>query len=1193
MGKIKTYVLFLVVGLILIGSALVINRVSSYTLADLATHTSAKIENKVNSWEPLLEQLIEGHHGPHKEEYYLLFEKERTGLYLYQGDSLLFWNNAQIPVSDSLLRTKKSSGLILLKKGYYVYKSKQVKGLTAFALSLIKSKYDLQNNHLQNDFSNWTKMPKELELASVSGGTNDIQLEGVPLFSLKGSEDLYYNNTYNRICILLFLVGSFVFSISLLLILKTQRRYWGIVSAVSLLSFIKLLLLLNPPLNFLAETFLYDVRVFGNARSIFNATLADILYNSIALLFLALTLLISFNQFKNEREKNLKIILLFALAFFTIWQFNHSIKSLVSNSTLSFDFLNVFNIKPAAIFAILALVLNSVSLFIVLFKACSYFNKIWIRSFTAYMSYILAVCIVLHIIAPNDTWFQNYWPLFLAASLFTIIKLQYQKFSLGLGILIAVMSATLAVFFTHYIDKNQEQKLKLLSENLSQRRDIYLENEFIALPAKIENDKNLLALTGLFPYSKNEVEQLLKQRYFRGYFNTYNVEFSIFDPECRPMLTPSQPVLLNAGYFEDKIRNFSDSTFSKALFFVEKHKKNAQYIGKMQIGNYTLYLQLEPKKFEEMGSFPDLLLDQSQQKQEELKNFSYAVYRGDQKTSSYGEYDYPYYLIDSAALSVLQPEYLHHYFTTDDLTNIIISQKAKDWKYYFTYNSYLFLFFSIVSFTCYYLYALLFTADFKTSSLTRRIQTIIIVLLLLAMSSVGITSGNLVSKQFASDNIKQLEEKTQTIISELSDNREIDEIFSVSQKELINLKLQEYAHLYSSDISLFDSRGALFNTSQPKLYELGLAASVANPRAYFTLKHQQASNYHVTEKAGTLDYLSLYTPVFNDRKQLLGFVNLPYFAKQSDLTNELSNIISALINVYIILFILSIVAGLILAGYITKPLRLIQKQIANITLGTQNETLTWESNDEVGKLVNEYNKMLMKLEQSANLLAQSERESAWREMAKQVAHEIKNPLTPMKLNLQYLQHLKKSKPEDFDERFEKASNSIIEQIDTLAGIASEFSTLARLPGTQLQVINLLEVIHSMVHLFEQEKNSNIQVDIELPEIMVLGDKEQALRVFNNIIQNALHATQDCKQPEISITATETTDTFIIRVADNGCGIEEEMKSKIFTPNFTTKTTGSGLGLAMVKSIVTDFGGKIWFTSNQNAGAQFFIEFKKG
>jgi two-component system, NtrC family, nitrogen regulation sensor histidine kinase NtrY len=731
-----------------------------------------------------------------------------------------------------------------------------------------------------------------------------------------------------------------------------------------------------------------------------------------------------------------------------------------------------------------------------------------------------------------------------------------------------------------------------LSCSLSERQDPLLESEFMGLPQKIGNDEKLKILLNFLPVSEKEITAVLRQKYFSGYFNRYNIDFSMFDKDCKPLLTPGQPILLNEGFFEDQVKFNSDSTFSPGLFFVKAYKKNSRYIGKIELDKKNLYVLLEPKQFEELGSFPDLLLDQSQQKHEDLRNSSYAVYRSEQNTNRYGDFNYPYYFRDSTALANTPGEYVHHYYSPDESTRIIISKKIKNWKYRFTYNSYLFLFFSVVCFLCYYVYAVLFTANFKNPSLTRRIQTIVIVLLLLAMSAVGITSGNLVSRQFEADNIKQLQEKTQTIVNELGSQFKPEELFFSSQKELVNLKLKELTHLFNTDISLFDSNGRLYNTSQPRLYEKGLAATLANPVAYSSLKENRASAYSGKEKAGTLNYLSLYTPVFNSKKELLGFVNLPYFAKQSDLVNELSGIISALINVYVILFVISILAGLILAGYITKPLRLIKQQISNITLGKQNETIHWNSNDEVGKLVNEYNNMLVKLEHSANLLAQSERESAWREMAKQVAHEIKNPLTPMKLNLQYLQHLMKNNPSDFKEKFETGTQSIIEQIDTLAGIANEFSNFAKLPGANLQPVNLAEVINSSVNVFDKKAASIIHTELPSSEIKVLGDKEQTLRVFNNVIKNAVHAVESVEHPRINISCSEDAGFFTIVVEDNGCGIPEDMRDKIFEPNFTTKSTGSGLGLAMVKNIMSGFGGKIYFESEAGKGTRFYMEFRK-
>jgi signal transduction histidine kinase len=500
----------------------------------------------------------------------------------------------------------------------------------------------------------------------------------------------------------------------------------------------------------------------------------------------------------------------------------------------------------------------------------------------------------------------------------------------------------------------------------------------------------------------------------------------------------------------------------------------------------------------------------------------------------------------------------------------------------------------LIAYLSYVSYSLFFAEQSATSSLTRRIQSTVIFLLLVSITAVGITSSKLVSDQFDKENEKQLQEKSNSILSELSGVLQNSDTITDVSKELIDLTIKKYAQIFKSEVSVFDNTGQLYISSQPRLYELGLAAPLLNSKAFANLKNDLVSSYTSKDKAGNLNYLSLYAPIYNANKKLLGYLNLPYFGKQSKLISELSGIISTLINVYVILFIISIISGLVLSGYITLPLRILKQQMAKVSLGKKNEALVWDSNDEVGKLVTEYNSMIDKLDTSAGLLAKSEREIAWREMAKQVAHEIKNPLTPMKLNLQYLQHVIKNDPKDFEEKFSKASTNIIEQIDTLANIATEFSNFAKLPSGELEKINLAEVINSTVDLFEKEKKVKISLDLHSKEISVTANREQMLRVFNNLLTNAIQATSEVKEAHIEIGSSEMENSkgYVITIADNGCGIPEKLKQNIFTPNFTTKSTGSGLGLAMIKNIFDTIGAHIWFDSEENKGTVFYLEFKK-
>ena len=245
--------------------------------------------------------------------------------------------------------------------------------------------------------------------------------------------------------------------------------------------------------------------------------------------------------------------------------------------------------------------------------------------------------------------------------------------------------------------------------------------------------------------------------------------------------------------------------------------------------------------------------------------------------------------------------------------------------------------------------------------------------------------------------------------------------------------------------------------------------------------------------------------------------------------------------------------------------------------------------DEIGSLVSEYNRMILELSKSAELLAKSERESAWREMAKQVAHEIKNPLTPMKLSVQHLKRIWKDDAPDGDQKMERLTQTIIEQIDTLSSIATEFSNFAKMPKANLERVDVQQTLLNIIDLFNDSNDIEILFHNQTIENrIVLADKEQLLRVFNNIMKNAIQSIPKERKGIIEIDLKLENDSYTISIKDNGGGIASDVLDKIFVPNFTTKTGGMGLGLAMVKSIVEEFNGKIWFETKSDEGTIFYV-----
>ena len=232
--------------------------------------------------------------------------------------------------------------------------------------------------------------------------------------------------------------------------------------------------------------------------------------------------------------------------------------------------------------------------------------------------------------------------------------------------------------------------------------------------------------------------------------------------------------------------------------------------------------------------------------------------------------------------------------------------------------------------------------------------------------------------------------------------------------------------------------------------------------------------------------------------------------------------------------------------------------------------------------------MIDELTESAELLAKSERESAWREMAKQVAHEIKNPLTPMKLGIQYLKKSWEEKTPDWDLKFDKFAQTMIEQIESLSRIASEFSDFAKMPKANNENIDLVNLVESAVVIYQDNKQTINLIKHEDKPCFVFADKTQMIRVFNNLLKNSMQAINEMDNGRIDIEIDRSENNIIIKITDNGIGITKEESENIFSPNFTTKTGGMGLGLVMVKSIVESYEGKIRFESEKGKETTFIV-----
>ena len=418
--------------------------------------------------------------------------------------------------------------------------------------------------------------------------------------------------------------------------------------------------------------------------------------------------------------------------------------------------------------------------------------------------------------------------------------------------------------------------------------------------------------------------------------------------------------------------------------------------------------------------------------------------------------------------------------------------------------------------------------------------------------------------------------------------------FHQSQDKLSPPLLDSFKQLaknFGVDVNLYNKTGRMLATTQSDIINYGLQEPIINFKTSNQFKQTRGAVHFDNEKIGKLNYNAGYKRLVDQSQNTLGYINIPFFASQKELEDQTANIFMTLINLYALIFLIaSFISVLIIKG-ITRSHDELINHFSRMKPG-KYDPIKWNGDDEMAGLVAAYNKMAGEIDRQTRDLLASERDSAWREMARQVAHEIKNPLTPMKLNIQYLQKVIAKKQDGVEELVKQVTATVIEQIDHLSGIASSFSDFARMPVSKPEVIDACNLLKSAIDLFDLNNDVTINCFKEVKESKVYLDKGQLLTVYNNLLQNAIQATSAEDHRVINVTATDADHDIIISFKDFGTGISDEAKAKIFSPYFTSKSSGTGLGLAMSKKIIESFDGSIWFENNEDVGATFFVRLPK-
>jgi signal transduction histidine kinase/Ca2+/Na+ antiporter len=1136
---------------------------------------------------------------------------------VYKNDSLCAWSNQVLPFMHEDI-AQFSQKVAKLANTWYIIKNIEYSTWKIYTLISIKTEYSFQNAFLKDNYA--LNIPliscHQISLNKDVKGEIIYDLDGSYLFTAQQCET---PNPSHANWSVFFLFTSILLYIQIIIdLLKRQTS----VLTNNLLYFATIVL--SAIIYYIHVTFefpsvLYTTSLFSPVyfgASDFFPNLGSLLLFSVLLFskcYIFYKYVIPFpvvNKLRNNSVLFYSIIGLSVVLVFGFWHLqNYIVSLLVSNSASASINFKVTDIQFYDTVRILIISLFWLSVVVVLEKTVSvYYDKAGKKK----LSLIVGLIVALFFLLRHDIIFSVSSLMFLLLMFMLIWVTRHKNYhAYTTFIWFVFLFSTFAVYVFYYYNYNKErEERKLLVENLSFRlvqeedplTEMLLKESEELIPADTFIHKILLQ-------KKPELELLskyFKNTYLKGYLERYDIQLIPCWPGGDVYINSDDKTYNCFNYFNHLLQESGTQVMgSKNYYFLKNQTGALSYFGVFtffegdDFQETKLFIELHSKPFFEGPGYPELLLSERERKlKEPLKNYSYAKYVNEQLTKRVGNYVYPIYLnhiIDEQEDFELfsYEDYSHISYKPHENVCVILSLPKVNVSMILVAFSIFFITFSIFGAAIILLTRLRKSRYAYYISVQERIQITFIGLMLVLLIVVASGSVWQTISRFEIKNNQVLSEKTKSVLMELEHKIGREDELTPDMYEYITELLKKFSSVFYSDINMFGTDGRLIATSRPELFDKGLAGHLMNSRAYIELNQKGELEFIHSESIGNLDYLSAYVPFFNDDNKVLAYINMPYFIGTSELREEVSSLVIAIVNFYLIFLIGVIGLAVVVSRRITHPLMVVQSKLRQLSLSGKNEKIEYKGNDEVGQLVREYNRMVSELSDSADKLAKSEREMAWREMARQIAHEIKNPLTPMKLSIQYLERANQDQAPDFDKKLKRVSSTLINQIDKLSSIASEFSNFAKMPAAKRHKVNITEVLIQCVNLFDKSKEADILIKSEgLKDYYIYADKEQMISVFNNLLKNALQSIPKSRHGLITVEVNQSAKQIIIKFKDNGTGVSKEVQEKLFVPNFTTKTSGMGLGLAIVKNIVVNTKGKIWFETEIDKGSTFFVQFPK-
>ncbi|MEA3463160.1 MAG: ATP-binding protein [Bacteroidota bacterium] len=1139
-------------------------------------------------------------------KYQELAIKEGIYIFYYEEGALTYWSDHTVPVAERW-RARMDRPFVSLRNTYYTTVIQPFNKGRLVGMIEVKTHYPVQNEFLVSGFQSDFKLdPKvEIEFFEADGSEPVYSDAGEYLFSLDFSRSEPGSTGLRVLAISSLMVSLLLFFVGCCSVLKhtsgAARYIWLVIITVLIVAGVVAVFNYSFP-ALLTDTKLFQPEIFASR---FFPSLGALLVFSISVLLLGglFYLFGNLEMLESERWKRGIAKLLFvgaALLFLVIEQL---MRTLVLDSSISFEAHRVTTFTGSTLVGLSVIIIWFLLLGLVLDKAIFLLRgSVW----RPLLYGTVAISLTL-LVAQRFPGLQSSWPgwivlLFILAGQHYIRitragRIPFSRFV----VLVFLISVIMTIRLQESNSINVERKREVDLVKLSSEHDPVAEMLFSEISMAIRNDSVFARYMNQEFIDIDQVVNRLRRNYLSGYWTKYDVQVTVCRPDDRVYLEPPDDEYRHCyTFFNEMILEKGMEIPGSDFYFLDNLNGRISYLASIPYypaeSEHRVFIELNSKIFSEELGYPELLLDDNYSRFTSSR-FSYARYNGGDLFAQDGDFPYRttcshYTRKEHEFETITRDGYDHSIYNVDDQNTIIVGSPSITLIDYLIFFSYIFAFNFLLT-ALGYLYIAVRTFPSFHWSFKNRIQNSLVGILFLTF--VLICSGTIyfVTQQYTAEQNDNLRNTMRSVYIELMHKVEFEEdLTNWSSDSYYNLDelLRKFSNVFYTDINLYTREGNLLATSRAEIFDRQLLSYRMNRLVYENLSHGNASEYIHDEHIGKLKYISAYVPLMNSENKFLAYLNLPYFTQSGDLARDVTNLVVAVINVYMILMLLILLVSVFLADRITQPLRMIQNRIAQVSLSEKNEMIQYDRNDEIRGLVEEYNYMVQELERSAGLLAQSERESAWREMAKQIAHEIKNPLTPMKLNVQHLQRTITERKDDA-EMVNRISATLIEQIDSLSAIAREFSDFAKMPRAKNTRINLVPKLNSLQQLFETTDKTKIHIDLgKHQKVYVMGDKEQLMRVFINLVKNGIQSIPEGREGIIRIGLETDKDKRVkITFSDNGKGIPDEIRDKLFQPNFTTKSGGMGMGLAITYNIIRSLGGQIWYDTVLHEGTTFHVE----